>query len=75
MDLDRGARKSSIQELPMSVLEEMVCKHQCRGSSRSDTMQGPLEENSNRISTRSSHEGLYKIMYLMAIKRKSLSVR
>ena len=59
MDLDRGAHKSSIQELPMSVLEEMVCKHQRRGSSRSDTMQGPLED---LLKIFSPGPVLYKIM-------------
>ena len=45
--------------LYMNIPEDLSNKHQGRASSRS---QGPLEEDSNRISTRPSHKDLRKLM-------------
>ena len=60
----RPSHEIFIQELPMSIPEE-VSVWNTNSEHRQDLdslMQGPLEEDFNRISTRSSHKDLYKIM-------------
>jgi len=59
--LDRWFLKIFIQELTRCIPEELSDKHQCKASSKV-LMQGPLEADFNRISTRSSHKDLYEIM-------------
>ena len=46
----------------MNIPEEFSYKHQCRGFNFNLSMQGPLEKDFNRISTRSSHKDLCQIM-------------
>ena len=59
----RGSQKIVIQEFPRSIPKELSDKHQCRASSRFKMLlQGHLEEDFSRISTRSSHKDLYEIM-------------
>ena len=59
--LDRWFLKIFIQELTRCIPEELSDKHQCKASSKV-LMQGPLEADFNRISTRSSHKDVYEIM-------------
>ena len=54
-----GAHKILIQELPMSIPDELSYKH--KGIFKV-LMQGPLEDAASRISTRSSDKDLYQIM-------------
>ena len=59
VDLYRGAQKICRQELPMRIPEELSYKHQ---DLNDNARQGPLEEDFNRISTRSSQKKLWKTL-------------
>ena len=54
----------TMQEIPMRVPAELSYKHQCKAvqSIVKILMQGPPEEDFNRISTRAFDKDLYKIM-------------